>query len=101
MPQCAAEQLVFDGDISTGAADDLQRATEIALEMVTRFGMDEKVGQRTYTPAPQPFLGLPTGGHGQAAETTTRRSTSPCATCSAKDLTDRRKSCRRGARIST
>ena len=40
--------------------------------MVTRFGMDEKVGQRTYTPAPQPFLGLPKGDHGQAAETTTR-----------------------------
>ena len=38
----AAEQLVFDGDVSTGAADDLQRATEIALEMVTRYGMDEK-----------------------------------------------------------
>jgi cell division protease FtsH len=34
--------------------------------------MDEKVGQRTYAPAPQPFLGVPTGGHGQAAEITTR-----------------------------
>ena len=68
----AAEQLVFDGDVSTGAADDLQRATEIALEMVTRYGMDEKVGQRTYAPAPQPFLGVPTGSHGQAAEITTR-----------------------------
>jgi cell division protease FtsH len=41
----AAEQLVFDGDVSTGAADDLQRATEIALEMVTRHGMDETVGR--------------------------------------------------------
>ena len=68
----AAEQLVFDGDISTGAADDLQRATEIALEMVTRFGMDEKVGQRTYAPAPQPFLPVPTAAHVQAAEITTR-----------------------------
>jgi cell division protease FtsH len=68
----AAEQLVFDGDVSTGAADDLQRATDIALEMVTRYGMDEKVGQRTYMPTPQPFLGLPTGDHGQAAEITTR-----------------------------
>ena len=68
----AAEQLVFDGDISTGAADDLQRATEIALEMVTRFGMDEKVGQRTYAPAPQPFLALPGSSHVQAAEITTR-----------------------------
>ena len=68
----AAEQLVFDGDVSTGAADDLQRATEIAVEMVTRYGMDEKVGQRTYVPAPQSFLGAPTGGHGDAAEITTR-----------------------------
>jgi cell division protease FtsH len=49
---------VFDGDVSTGAADDLQRATEIALEMVTRFGMDEKVGQRTYAP-PQTVLPVP------------------------------------------
>jgi cell division protease FtsH len=68
----AAEQLVFDGDISTGAADDLQRATEIALEMVTRFGMNEKVGQRTYARAPQPFLPVPTAAHVQAAEITTR-----------------------------
>ena len=68
----AAEQLVFDGDVSTGAADDLQRATEVALEMVTRFGMDEKVGQRTYVPPPQPFLGMPAGEHGQAAEATNR-----------------------------
>ena len=52
----AAEQLIFGGDVSTGAADDLQRATEIAMEMVTRYGMDQKVGQRTYTSRPQNFL---------------------------------------------
>jgi cell division protease FtsH len=34
----AAESLIFDNNVSTGAADDLQRATEIALEMVTRHG---------------------------------------------------------------
>ena len=68
----AAEQLVFDGDVSTGAADDLQRATEIALQMVTRYGMDEKVGQRTYAPVPQPFLPTPVADHVQAAEITTR-----------------------------
>jgi len=68
----AAEQLVFDGDISTGAADDLQRATEIAIEMVIRYGMDEKVGQRTYAPAPQNFLVLPTANPIQAAEVTSR-----------------------------
>ncbi|HVX77014.1 MAG TPA: ATP-dependent zinc metalloprotease FtsH [Bradyrhizobium sp.] len=52
----ASEQLIFDGDVSTGAADDLQRATEIALEMVTKYGMDPTIGQRTYAPKPQTFL---------------------------------------------
>jgi cell division protease FtsH len=52
----ASEHLIFDGAISTGAADDLQRATEIAIEMVTKYGMDETVGQRTYAPKPQAFL---------------------------------------------
>ena len=52
----AAEALLFEGDISTGAADDLQRATDIATEMVTLYGMAESVGQRTYKPAPQGFL---------------------------------------------
>jgi hypothetical protein len=49
----AAEVLLFEGDISTGAADDLQRATEIATEMVTLYGMVETFGQRTYKPARQ------------------------------------------------
>ena len=35
---------IFDGDVSTGAADDLQRATEIAVEMVTKYGMSEDIG---------------------------------------------------------
>jgi cell division protease FtsH len=52
----ASEQLIFEGDVSTGAADDLQRATEIAVEMVTKYGMDATVGQRTYAPRPQSFL---------------------------------------------
>ena len=52
----AAEALIFEGEVSTGASDDLQRATQIAMEMVTRYGMDETVGQRTYSPPPQPFL---------------------------------------------
>jgi cell division protease FtsH len=52
----ASEQIIFGGDVSTGAADDLQRATEIAIEMVTKYGMDHKVGQRTYAPPRQTFL---------------------------------------------
>ena len=43
-----AEELVF-GDISTGAQNDLQRATDIARSMVTEYGMSEKMGLVTYT----------------------------------------------------
>jgi cell division protease FtsH len=52
----ASEELIFAGDVSTGAADDLQRATEIATEMVTKYGMNSTVGQRTYAPRPTTFL---------------------------------------------
>src|SRR6202012_1881188 len=50
----AAEAIIFT-DVSTGAADDLMRATEIARSMVGRFGMDEKLGQVTFEPE-QPHL---------------------------------------------
>jgi cell division protease FtsH len=39
----AAEELVF-GDITTGASNDIERATKMALAMVTRFGMIDKFG---------------------------------------------------------
>jgi cell division protease FtsH len=68
----AAEALIFDGEVSTGASDDLQRATEIANEMVTRYGMSETVGQRTYAPAPQPFLTGATVKSVEASEVTER-----------------------------
>jgi cell division protease FtsH len=42
-----AEQLVMD-DISTGASQDLQQSTEIARQMVTRYGFSEKVGPIVY-----------------------------------------------------
>ena len=38
-----AEKLIFD-DISTGASNDIERATEIARKMVTKYGMSEKLG---------------------------------------------------------
>lgn len=68
----ASERLIFDGVISTGAADDLQRATEVALEMVTKYGMDETVGQRTYAPKPQVFLPAAQDAIVAAAEATGR-----------------------------
>ncbi|MFI4974928.1 MAG: ATP-dependent zinc metalloprotease FtsH [Caulobacterales bacterium] len=67
----AAEGLVFDADVSTGAADDLQRATEIALDMVTRYGMDATVGHRAFAQAPESFL-LPHDRHVVASEATAR-----------------------------
>lgn len=54
----AAETIVF-GEISTGAADDLQKVTDIARAMVTRYGMVAKLGQVTFEDQPQPFLGIP------------------------------------------
>jgi cell division protease FtsH len=68
----ASEQLIFNGDVSTGAADDLQRATEIALEMVTRYGMDPAIGQRTYAPRPMNFLPAAQDQLVSAAEATGR-----------------------------
>jgi cell division protease FtsH len=56
----AAETLVFD-EVSTGAADDLAKATEIARSMVVRFGMDPKLGQVAYEPETAPLLGMPAG----------------------------------------
>ncbi|HDZ73669.1 MAG TPA: ATP-dependent metallopeptidase FtsH/Yme1/Tma family protein [Aurantimonas coralicida] len=52
----AAETVVFD-EISTGAADDLAKATEIARSMVTRYAMAEGFGQIAYENEPQRFLG--------------------------------------------
>ncbi len=40
----AAEHLVY-GEVSTGAQDDLAKVTDVARECVTRYGMDETVGQ--------------------------------------------------------
>jgi cell division protease FtsH len=42
-----AEEIVF-GDITTGAANDLERATDLARAMVTRYGMSDKLGPRTF-----------------------------------------------------
>jgi len=57
----AAEELVF-GEITTGAANDLERATAMARQMVTRLGMSEKLGPRVFGSDPhQPFLGRELG----------------------------------------
>ncbi|MEI6739944.1 MAG: ATP-dependent zinc metalloprotease FtsH [Gemmatimonadaceae bacterium] len=55
-----AAELVTFGELSTGAADDLVKATELARDMVMRLGMDATVGHVVYGAAAAPFLG-PTG----------------------------------------
>ena len=50
-----AEEIVF-GDGSTGASDDLQRATDIARHMVTQYGMSETLGLATFEEARFAFL---------------------------------------------
>ncbi|HEX6112635.1 MAG TPA: ATP-dependent zinc metalloprotease FtsH, partial [Geminicoccaceae bacterium] len=68
----AAEQLVF-GEISTGAADDLMRVTEIARSMVTRYGMDATLGQAALETERGTFLGQPIEGGGRRFSEDTAR----------------------------
>ena len=51
-----AEKLTLD-DISTGASNDIERATEIARAMVTKYGFSEKVGPVNYSSEDEVFLG--------------------------------------------
>ena len=44
----AAEEIVYDGVVSTGAHNDLERATEMARQMVMRYGMSERLGNQTF-----------------------------------------------------
>ena len=58
-----AEELVFQ-DPTTGAQDDLERATKIARKMVCEWGMSEKLGPMTLgQKVDQPFLGRDIAGH--------------------------------------
>ena len=53
----SAEEVVF-GEITTGATDDIDRATRIARSMVTEFGMSEKLGPQRFAERDgEPFLG--------------------------------------------
>ncbi|RAI57889.1 ATP-dependent zinc metalloprotease FtsH [Roseicella frigidaeris] len=54
-----AAELVVYGHLSTGAADDLQRVTDIARGMVTRYGMSESLGSVTYERDPRSMLAGP------------------------------------------
>jgi len=54
----AAEELIFNENISTGASNDMQRATKLARKMVTQWGMSDKMGNMTYgEPHEHVFMG--------------------------------------------
>jgi cell division protease FtsH len=82
----AAETIVFE-EISTGAADDLAKATDIARSMVTRYGMVEKLGQVTFEDATHAFLGTQAGALPQErkySEETARE-----IDCAVRDIVER------------
>jgi cell division protease FtsH len=68
----AAEEVIF-GHLSTGAANDLAKVTEIARSMVMRYAMVESLGHIAYEEERPPFLGGPLPqGHREFSEATAR-----------------------------
>lgn len=79
----AAESIVFE-EISTGAADDLAKATGIARSMVTRYGMNEELGMVSLESERSTFLQMPgeyTGTRRDFSEQTARE-----VDCAVRDL---------------
>lgn len=64
-----AEMLVL-ADISTGASNDIQRATDIARDMVTKYGFSEKLGPINYSSSEEVFLGRDFGAKQAYSEET-------------------------------
>jgi len=64
----AAEKVIFN-EISTGASDDIQRASELARRMVTEFGMSEKLGTVRYSTNQYQFLTSSNSGANASPET--------------------------------
>ena len=81
----AAEHLVF-GHLSTGAADDLAKVTDIARSMVTRYGMDEKLGNIVYEDERNPLFDVPGAEHHDRSysEATARE-----IDCAVRDIVDK------------
>ncbi|MEP3428955.1 MAG: ATP-dependent zinc metalloprotease FtsH [Roseibium sp.] len=67
----AAEEIAV-GEISTGASDDLQKVTEVARDMVVRYGMEDTLGNRAYASPQQSFLGQPMNDRADVSEETQR-----------------------------
>ncbi len=56
-----AEALII-GDISTGASNDIERATQLVVSMITKYGMSTKLGPVNYSSENDSFLGAEFGG---------------------------------------
>ena len=68
----AAEKLVL-GDLSTGAGNDIEKATKLARKMVCEWGMSDRLGPLTYGEKQEEiFLGREIGMHRDYSETTAR-----------------------------
>jgi cell division protease FtsH len=67
-----AEQLVFGADaVTTGASNDIERATDIARNMVTKWGLSDRLGPLTYTEEDgEVFLGRTVTQHKQVSDVT-------------------------------
>jgi cell division protease FtsH len=69
----AAEELVFE-DITTGAENDLERVTQIAQSMITRYGMNESLGPMQLNQGEHnPFMGMEIGEQRQYSEAVARK----------------------------
>jgi len=68
----AAEELIFGKDsVTTGASNDIERATEIARNMVTKWGLSDKLGPLSYSKDEEEiFLGRSVTQHKQVSDTT-------------------------------
>ena len=65
---------IFCDDITTGASNDLERATKMAREMVTRYGMSEELGTQVFGEAQhEVFLGRDWANHNDLAAETSKR----------------------------
>ena len=63
-----AAEYIFFHQLSTGAADDLVKATDTARSMVLRYRMDKELGHVAYERERQPMLGMPVPQGWQARE---------------------------------
>ncbi len=70
-----AEELIFGAEkVTTGASNDIQRATQLARDMATKYGLSEELGPMTYgEEEDEVFLGRSVTQHKQVSEATTRR----------------------------